>query len=812
MITRLRGLFRRYMIANLTLSGVPGPIPGLDGGRTTRIHWEAGRLSVEGHAPAGEIALKLGTMQTSLRIAAPDGPFLLVLPWPSDIPLRGAAAQLCPQGAPPMPVALQQVRRRQLRLALRFGLTALRLLPDLVGWIRRRDIACKARIKMRLGLGPPVADGPLDDTILATPDRPYSAVSSPVTIIVPVYNAPDLTRACLDRVARHTEGPWRMILIEDASTDPAVRPLVRDWVATRPEGQVELIEHDQNRGFIASVNAGFEKVLSCPAAETGPVVLLNTDALVPEGWLPRLLAPLEDPSVATVTPMSNDAEIFSVPAICIRSDLAPGMADRIDRVAATLNDAAPGSHTPTGVGFCMAMARPFLERVPGFDTVFGRGYGEEVDWCQKVRALGGRHLGTPRLFVEHRGGASFGLAEKRALIARNNARISARYPTYDREVQDFLLMDPLRSARMALGMAWAAAGTDRVPIYLAHSLGGGAEAWLQRQLQEDTTEGRGAVVLRVGGPARWKLEVVSANGHVAGWSGDFDLVTRFLAPLTRRRVIYSCGVGDPDPAELPHRLLELLQDAEDRLEVLFHDYFPISPSFTLLDGQGAYRGAPRPDHSGHTIRRPDGDEVTLPDWQAAWGRVLDRADDIRVFCPSSAALVTEVWPECATAITIAPHALPTEIAPLPVPPSQTPAVIGVLGNIAPHKGAGLVRDLARLAPDRRGFDMVLIGNIDPGFSLPRSQKVHGDYDTGDIPRLARHYGVTHWLIPSVWPETFSFTTHEALATGLPVLAFDIGAQGDAVAAAANGIPLRYDPDTDLSEVIVSTMKTERAGP
>ena len=52
MITRLRGLFRRYMIANLTLSGITGPIPELDGGRTTRIHWEAGRLSVEGHAPA----------------------------------------------------------------------------------------------------------------------------------------------------------------------------------------------------------------------------------------------------------------------------------------------------------------------------------------------------------------------------------------------------------------------------------------------------------------------------------------------------------------------------------------------------------------------------------------------------------------------------------------------------------------------------------------------------------------------------------------------------------------------------------------
>ena len=54
--------------------------------------------------------------------------------------------------------------------------------------------------------------------------------------------------------------------------------------------------------------------------------------------------------------------------------------------------------------------------MPEFDTTFGRGYGEEVDWCQKVRALGGRHLGLPGLFVEHRGGESFGSEEKLKLV------------------------------------------------------------------------------------------------------------------------------------------------------------------------------------------------------------------------------------------------------------------------------------------------------------------------------------------------------------------------------------------------------------
>ena len=104
------------------------------------------------------------------------------------------------------------------------------------------------------------------------------------------------------------------MLIEDASTDARVRPFLRDWAArqTRPNtpGRVELIENETNLGFIGAVNRGLEVA----RAAGHPVVLLNSDAFVPAGWAGRLIAPmLADDSVATVTPMSNDAEIFSVP-------------------------------------------------------------------------------------------------------------------------------------------------------------------------------------------------------------------------------------------------------------------------------------------------------------------------------------------------------------------------------------------------------------------------------------------------------------------------------------------------------------------
>jgi len=80
--------------------------------------------------------------------------------------------------------------------------------------------------------------------------------------------------------------------------------------------------------------------------------------------------------------------------------------------------------------------------------------------------------------------------------------------------------------------------------------------------------------------------------------------------------------------------------------------------------------------------------------------------------------------------------------------------------------------------------------------------VHGNYQVADLPALAARYGITCWLIPSIWPETFSYTTHECLQTGLPVFAFDIGAQGDAVRNAANGSIIEFATGQNLAQSIV----------
>ncbi|MGL6208320.1 MAG: glycosyltransferase family 2 protein, partial [Paracoccaceae bacterium] len=510
---------------------------------------------------------------------------------------------------------------------------ALRAAPAAGRWLVRRDPSDKAAIKAALRFGEPrPMTSALTSELFQDNDAPPQKVvlGGKITIVMPVYNAFAVLQESLDRVLRHTEMAWHLILVEDCSTDGRVRPWLRDWAAARNAalaGQVSLIENATNLGFIGSVNLALDQA----RAIGDPVVLLNSDALVPAGWASRLIQPLvELPKVASVTPMSNDAEIFSVPVICARSDLNPGDADAVDALARTFSAAVKGVQAPTGVGFCMALNPKYLALVPKLDTAFGRGYGEEVDWCQKVRAKGGQHLGIANLFVEHRGGGSFGSADKQRLVAANNAIISRRYPTYDLEVHDFIRQDPLAAPRLALALFLAARRQPQgtaMPIYLAHSLGGGAEHYLIDRIERDVADGGSAVVLRVGGAFRWQVEVHGTSGKVVGVTQDFAVVTRLLASVTSRRIVYSCGVGAGDPMVLPGALLSLADDGRHKIEVLFHDFFPISPSYTLLNSQGVFTGVPLSgtDDAAHQSRGADGKTVALRIWQETWGRLIRKA-------------------------------------------------------------------------------------------------------------------------------------------------------------------------------------------
>jgi len=150
-----------------------------------------------------------------------------------------------------------------------------------------------------------------------------------------------------------------------------------------------------------------------------------------------------------------------------------------------------------------------------------------------------------------------------------------------------------------------------------------------------------------------------------------------------------------------------------------------------------------------------------------------------------------------------PHTLPVLTEPLPPSGGR---VLAVLGNIRHHKGARVLEAMARMRPDLK---IILIGSLDPSIKAPSNLRVLGPYRREEITIIAREHQIGAWLIPSIWPETFCFSLHEALATGLPTFGFDLGAQGDTLrAAAAMGqsgfaVPPGASPEVAAAEMLAA---------
>jgi GT2 family glycosyltransferase len=285
----------------------------------------------------------------------------------------------------------------------------------------------------------------LGDTVAAR-RRPAGVTRQMVDVVVPVYGGGEATLACLDAVLAGG-GEFELVVIDDASPEPELSAMLR---ARAGGGEFTLLEHSTNLGFVASANRGLA------LHPDRDVVLLNSDTLVPPGWLDRLRRAAEGDFVGTVTPFSNNATLASYPIPFQANRLPAGWsAAELDQVFREAN-AGWSIDIPTAVGFCMYLRRDCLAETGPFDERhFGRGYGEETDYCMRARAAGWRHVLAADLFVFHRGEVSFGGdAETRRQQAGAVMRVI--HPGYEQLVHRFRQDDPLAAARDAADVARAA--------------------------------------------------------------------------------------------------------------------------------------------------------------------------------------------------------------------------------------------------------------------------------------------------------------------------------------------------------------------
>lgn len=291
---------------------------------------------------------------------------------------------------------------------------------------------------------------------------------SAVDVVIPVYGNLPVVRRCLESVLEfRTAAVARVLVVDDASPDVETAAYLQ---ALQRSGAIELIRHEVNLGVVGAANTGM-------AASPRDVVLLNSDTEVHGDWAGRLLrCAYSRDDVGTVTPFSNEGSVCSYPYAVWWRGLPDSMSLAVlDDLFAQVN-AGEMADLPTGISFCILIRRACLDAVGLFDIErFGRGYGEETDFCQRAAVAGWRNVVCADTFVYHQGGGSFG-PERQARAEAADRVLEALYPGYAKRVHEFMLADSLRPFRERVDAARAALSAEHALAVLQERAA--EKAWL----------------------------------------------------------------------------------------------------------------------------------------------------------------------------------------------------------------------------------------------------------------------------------------------------------------------------------------------
>lgn len=265
----------------------------------------------------------------------------------------------------------------------------------------------------------------------------------PIDIIIPVYNGFDFLNPLLSSIIKNTSVNFRIILCDDKSTDERVLPLLKEY--KKNNINIILLENEQNLGFIKTVN----KLVTYT---NNHFVLLNTDTEVPPYWIERLMYPIfEMENVASTTPFTNAGTICSFPKYLEDNPIFENMTVvELDKYFQYIDFEKTFIEIPTGVGFCMGVNKNLVNKIGMFDEIFGKGYSEENDWCQRAIKAGYKNLHVTNLFVYHKHGGSFSSQEKKALQEKNFEILLSRYNNYSDDVNKVVEENKLDFLRLAL--------------------------------------------------------------------------------------------------------------------------------------------------------------------------------------------------------------------------------------------------------------------------------------------------------------------------------------------------------------------------
>ena len=600
---------------------------------------------------------------------------------------------------------------------------------------------------------------------LSTPMQSSSSQNN-ISVILPVYRDIELTRECLNRcLSAIIAEEGRLILINDASPEAGMQAMLDEFKAQHPH-IITLINNQQNKGFTASVNTGLQ------VAKGDDIVLLNSDVLTPRNWLQILRKEASrNKHVGTITPLSNNSTITSIPKRNLGSDQF--LRYDVDIINQAFELELPLVITPTGIGFCMFINAQCVARVGKLDVKnFGKGYGEENDFCQRALKAGFLNALTPNLYCHHIGSVSFGKSTQ-SRIEKAYHTLHKLHPNYHLDVASWIARDQLAPARILRTLQISKQVGRAIVLHINHSLGGGTTKYVNSLLSSSSHEilhivlnGRrhekDHLTITFDWPGQGAFEEI-------GVSDNQDALL-FLGALGVDCVHIHHLVG------VPREIIDWTQDDNSPPHIItFHDYYLINGNPILANSKGEYVGieASPLDSPLHKIYSHPFHYESWPDES----KRLIQSSSCNIF-PSD-----DTYQHYLQAFTTIPNAqiiAHDNANALTCDRNQHGKQAGdteryqvvALGALSREKGADFIEKTARASKlIKNSLEFKIIG-----FAYRNLKFVDqlGAYRDEDLQKLIRVNFSDCIFFANRWPETYSYTLSEAMCSGLPIVAPQIG--------------------------------------
>jgi GT2 family glycosyltransferase/glycosyltransferase involved in cell wall biosynthesis len=650
-----------------------------------------------------------------------------------------------------------------------------------------------------------------------------NGANAEVAVIMPVYKGYDDTLAAIHSVLTNPqETPFELLVINDCGPDEALNAKLRNLAET---GLFSYLENEENLGFSGSINKG---LAHCPNLD---VILLNSDTVVFGDWIDRMRAHARrDNSIATITPMSNNATICSYPDInknnVISLEVSPRELDQFARLA----NRGRNSVLPTGVGFCMYMRREVIERIGDLDAAaFPRGYGEENDYCMRALKAGFKNVFAHDVFVYHTGRISF-TSFAASTFNSGQTALLRKHPDYPLRVQRYFEADPAREARMRLDLYRLAQKLTRNSVvFVTHDWAGGIETHVRNMAVRLANEKVNVLYLRVGvggnlnvtlSPAE-ELNLYTPSLEPIVMTKDAELLAEFFDWLQPKMIHVHSFAGLSWLAT--STLMRIIENAKGVYACTLHDFTAICHRHQLVTPEGVFCNQPEADIC-RTCIKSDRECVDVVDPEirrSTYGAFLERAAHVFVPSVDTAARFKRAFPDLH--LVVRPHEefLSNAVRPEVFKPFTGPLRVAVIGAIGEPKGSGVLHDLALDARERSlAIEFTIVGYS----NMAKQLNALGIKETGryasDAEALWRLQELRPHIafFPSIWPETHCYTLSLALSAGIPSVVFDIGAPAERLRELKTGhifdLSLVNDPsalnDALLGLPLADLWRTRRA--